>query len=298
MRKAFRITLAASLIMALLPTVLFAQREVLYEQYLQNPMAINPAFTGVREDFNMTLLLRRRWFSLPNFPITQSFAMDGTLANGRLGLGLQALNDRMSPYGTTGIYGSTAYHFTPWGTWKLSLGAQGGINVLPVYDPSTNTSLNRALGSLGVGAWLRSEHFYVGVSKPELLNKGFGQRTIPLAYRTPLYVMVGGSYALAEEWQLHPYALVVQESKQKLRVDLGTRLWYDEKIGVGASYRIVQSPYFQLSAEAQVSKNIRLGYLFNSKPIEGAFNLNPNAPLGIHELMLKFVPSPTAFHTN
>jgi len=55
------------------PVITQAQREVLYEQYIQNPMAINPAFTGIREDFNMTVLLRRRWFTIPNSPITQTF---------------------------------------------------------------------------------------------------------------------------------------------------------------------------------------------------------------------------------
>jgi hypothetical protein len=45
-----------------------AQREVLYEQYVQNPMSINPGFTGAREDFNMTAIFRRKWFNIPNSP--------------------------------------------------------------------------------------------------------------------------------------------------------------------------------------------------------------------------------------
>ncbi|WP_207505405.1 PorP/SprF family type IX secretion system membrane protein [Telluribacter humicola] len=275
-----------------------AQREVLYEQYQQNPMAINPAFTGVREDFNMTVILRRRWFFLPNSPITQTFATDGMLANGKIGIGLQALNDRMSVYGTTGAYGSVAYHLAASGTMKVSLGVQGGVNVLPVYDFSSNTSVNRALGSFGVGLWLRSDRFYAGISKPELLDQGYGSRQFTSVYRRPLYLLAGGQYDLSADVMVLPQVLVVQESGSRLRVDVGARAWFYEKIGLGASFRTAIQNYLQLSAEAQVSNNVRVGYMFNSKAIERGSLTSSTAPAGMHELMLKFVPNPSGFHRN
>lgn len=149
----------------------FAQKEILYEQYIQNPMAINPAFTGARDDFNMSVLLRRRWFLIPNAPITQSFSMDGTVANGKIGLGLQALNDRMSPYYTTGVYGSGAYHWQASVAWKISFGLQGGINVLPVYDFATNTSQNRALASLGQGYGYSRIRYMWGYPNPSYCHR-------------------------------------------------------------------------------------------------------------------------------
>jgi type IX secretion system PorP/SprF family membrane protein len=81
----------------------FAQREVLYEQYVQNPMAINPGFTGVRGDFNMTAMFRGKWFTIQNSPTSQTFAADGTFANGKFGVGFQALNDQTSYFTTTGF---------------------------------------------------------------------------------------------------------------------------------------------------------------------------------------------------
>ncbi|HEV7350570.1 type IX secretion system membrane protein PorP/SprF [Telluribacter sp.] len=276
----------------------FGQREVLYEQYQQNPMAINPAFTGVREDFNMTAILRRRWFFLPNAPITQTFATDGTVANGKVGLGLQALNDRMSVYATTGAYGSVAYHVASTGPVKISLGIQGGVNVLPVYDFTSNTSLSRALGSFGAGIWLRTDRFYAGVSKPELLAQGYGSRASYGIYRRPLYVLAGGQFDLAEDLKLVPQVLVVQEAGTSLRVDVGARAWYNERIGLGASFRTAVRNYLQLSGEVQVSTNVRVGYIFNSRAIEAGANVTSTGPVGMHELMLKFVPNPSGFHLN
>ncbi len=278
-----------------------AQREVLYEQYIQNPMAINPAFTGVREDFNMTVLLRRRWFTIPNSPITQTFAMDGTVADGKVGIGLQALNDRLSPYFTTGVYGSAAYHWDASVSWRVSLGMQGGINVLPLYDFASGVSTNGVLGSLGAGVYVRyAEQFYAGISKPELLSQNFGSgRQSLLTYRQPLFITAGAAFDAGEKMRVLPSVLIVQEKGLPLRVDVGTRAWYDEKVGFGAFYRMASVDYFQLSVEAQLGGNARLGYIFNSRAIEsGIINSNNNNPLTIHELMLKFIPNPTKFHFN
>lgn len=276
----------------------YAQKEVLYEQYIQNPMAINPAFTGVREDFNMSVLLRRRWFFLPNSPISQTFAMDGTVAGGKVGLGLQALNDRMSPYFTTGVYGSAAYHLDASAEWKVSVGIQGGINVLPVYDFASNLSVNRALGSFGAGVWVHSEKYYLGISKPELLSQGYGSRQATFEYKQPLYVTVGATFELVDLVKIAPNILIVQEAGRSLRVDAGARAWYDEKVGVGLFFRSAQVNYIQASGELQVSNNVRVGYTYNSKAHESGIAGTNNTFLSMHELMLKFVPNPSRFHIN
>ena len=279
----------------------FGQKEVLFEQYLQNPMAVNPAFTGVRESFNMTAMFRRKWFNIPNSPSSQTFAADGSFGNGKFGAGFQALNDQTSYFTTTALSASFAYHLGLSDDWKLALGTQAGINVLPVFDISGNT--NRALASVGVGAWLHSEQFYLGISKPEVLSHGFGDQIINIFYRRPLYIMTGGSYEVNEDVLMLPHALIVQEKDHSLRADLGLRFWFNEKIGLGASYRMGGKNnaysdsginYLQLSAEAQLGKNVRLGYFYSTRQVE-QLNMAYSGPKGIHELMLKFVPNPNGF---
>lgn len=294
-----KVALLAVLLIAL--SDVFAQKGVLYEQYVQNPMAINPAFTGVRKDFNMTAIFRRKWFRVQGAPSSQSFAGDGTFADGKFGVGFQALNDQTSAFSTTGVYASFAYHLGLGDAWKLDLGAQGGINVLPVYDLSLVSTNNRALGSFGVGAWLRSDQLYFGISKPELLSPRLGDQRISYYYRRPLYFIAGGSYDLDEDVMLLPHVLIVQEKDYNLRVDLGARIWFSEKIGIGASYRMgggndfnsSNINYLQLSGEVQVGRNVRLGYFYGTRQVE---ILTPTTgPKGVHELMLKFTPNPSGF---
>ncbi|QRR03931.1 PorP/SprF family type IX secretion system membrane protein [Dyadobacter sandarakinus] len=279
----------------------FAQREVMLEQYVQNPMAINPGFTGVRGDFNMTAIFRRKWFNIRNSPASQTFAADGTIADGKIGLGFQALNDQTSYFTTTAFSGSFAYHLGLSDKWKLGLGAQGGINVLPISDFNYGGT-NRALGSFGLGAWLHSDQLYFGVSKPELLSQQFGNQSIANYYRRPLYLTAGGSYDLSPDVMMLPHVLVIQEKDHDLRVDFGSRFWFYEKVGLGASYRIgggynsfsAKVDYVQLTAEVQLGQNVRLGYFYSTRQAEQIY-ANYNGPKGVHELMLKFIPNPAGF---
>jgi len=263
-------------------------------------MAINPGFTGVREDFNMTAMFRRKWFTIQNSPSSQTFAADGTIADGKIGIGFQALNDQTSYFTTTGLSASVAYHISVNDLWKLGIGAQGGINVLPVSDISYST--NRALGTFGLGAWLRSEKLYLGISKPEILSQAFGSQAINNFYRRPLYIMAGGSHELSEDVLMLPHVLFVQEKDHKLKVDIGSRFWFNEKVGIGASYRSgggnnsfsAKVNFLQLSAEVQAGKNVRLGYFYSTRQVEQIY-ASYSGPKGIHELMLKFVPNPAGF---
>lgn len=294
-------TLLSTALAASLVTVALAQREVQYEQYVQNPMAINPGFTGAREDFNMTAIFRRKWFNIPNSPISQSFAADGTVANGKFGIGFQALNDQTSYFTTTSFVGSFAFHLGISDTWKLGLGAQGGINVLPVSD-GTTFSNNRALGTFGLGAWLRSDKAYIGISKPELLSQRFGDQIAGALYRRPLYITAGLSHQLNEDVMMLPHVLFVQEKEHQLRFDFGSRFWFREKVGLGASYRLgggykgfaQKVDYLQLTVEAQVGRNVRLGYFYSTRQAEQIY-ASYSGPKGIHELMLKFIPNPKGF---
>jgi type IX secretion system PorP/SprF family membrane protein len=276
-----------------------AQKEVLYSQYLVNPLAINPATAGNRESFHLTAFFRRKWVTLRNAPVTQSVTADGTVAGGRVGLGFQALNDRMGLYAATGIFGSVAYRFNLPALAKLSVGVQGGVNVLPLYDP-TGPSLNRAVASLGLGVYYQSDRFFAGVSAPELTGQTV-DLTGRFLYRSirPMMVQAGTTLELDENVMLIPSVLISKIPDRPMGFDLNARIWLNEQFGLGASYRqnspgLIQTNYIQALAEYQITSSIRLGYIFNSKAPE-----NPTAGLyfqqSVHELMFRFSPNVLKF---
>lgn len=277
-----------------------AQREVLYSQYLVNPLAINPAYAGARESFQLTALLRRKWLGVRGAPLTQSVAADGTVANGRVGLGFQALNDRMGLFAATGVSGSVAYRFNLPALARLSIGVQGGVNVLPLYDYATASSLNRAIASVGVGVYYQSDRFFGGVSVPELTGRALdlSGRFLYQSVR-PLMVQAGTRFAVGDNAVLIPSVLISKIADRPVGADLNARIWFHEQIGLGISYRhnspgLVQTNYLHALAEYQFTKAIRLSYLFYSQTPE-----NPNASLyfqpSVHEIALRFSPGALQF---
>ncbi len=277
-----------------------AQKEVLYSQYLMNPLSINPAYAGSRESFNLSAFLRRKWISVRYAPITQSVSADGAVANGRIGLGFQALNDRMGLFATTGVYGSVAYRFNLPALAKLAIGVQGGVNVLPIYDVTTAGSVNRAIGSFGVGVYYQSDRFFAGVSAPELGGQ-VSDATGRFLYKSvrPILFQVGVPFEVGEGTVLIPSILVSKIVDRPLGVDINLRAWFNEQVGLGLSYRqnspgYIQTNYLQAFVEYQLTKAIRLGYVFNSQTPE-----SPNAiqydQKSVHEIMLRFSPNVLKF---
>lgn len=278
----------------------YAQKEVLYSQYLQNPLSINPAYAGSRESFHLTAFLRRKWISVRYAPITQSVSADGTVAKGRVGLGFQALNDRSGIFTATGVYGSVAYRFNLPALAKLSIGVQGGISVVPLYDVTAAASINRAVASFGVGLYYKSDRFFWGISAPELSGQ-VTDLTGRYLYKSvrPIMVQAGMPVTVNETTVLIPSVLLSKITDRPLGFDINLRAWFNEEIGLGLSYRqnspgLISTNYVQLFGEYQLTKSIRLGYIFNSQTPE-----SPNAmqydQKSIHEIMLRFAPNVLSF---
>ncbi|GAB4051361.1 PorP/SprF family type IX secretion system membrane protein [Spirosoma litoris] len=278
----------------------YAQKEVLYSQYLLNPLSINPAYAGSRESLHLSAFLRRKWISVRYAPVTQSVAVDGAVANGKVGLGFQALNDKMGVYTTQGAYGSVAYRFNLPALAKLSIGVQGGVSVIPLYDVTTATSINKAVASLGVGVYYQSDRFFAGVSAPELSGQvtDLTGRYIYKSVR-PIMIQAGVPIEVAENTVLIPSVLISKIADRDLGFDINLRAWFNEQIGLGLSYRqnspgVISTNYVQAIAEYQLTKAIRLAYTFNSQTPE-----SPNAmqydQKSVHEIMLRFSPNVLTF---
>ena len=268
-----------------------AQREVQYSQYLVNPLSINPAVTGVRENFHFNAILRRQVIpGVQSLPITQSFAMDGSVGNGKVGLGLQGLNDRVSF--NTAVFGSSSYIF------KISIGALGGINVLPSRNIiSTGGSINKALASAGVGIYYQDETFFGGVSMPEVLKQQYEYNNTSglLNYQRPIFVQIGLKKELTEDIKLTPSILLTKPENSKIRMDVNALLNYKTRFMVGASIRFGTTTYWQGLLAYDFSKNIRIGYTYNSRRVEdfnGQTSSISGVGKGIHEIVFTLQPNP------
>lgn len=277
-----------------------AQREVQYAQYLVNPLAINPAATGARENFHFNAVLRRQFvLGLQGLPITQSFAMDGTVGrNKNVGLGLQGINDRVSL--NTAAFATVSYIHRISETQKIAIGTLVGVNVLPSRSlVGLGSGVNQAVLSAGVGIYYDDELIFGGISMPEILNQdyAYSSSSALLNYRRPIFVQAGIKMGTTDDFRLTPSILLTKPQNGKLRADLNALATLKNKFGAGASIRFGTTTYWQALLSYDASKNIRLGYTYSSRRVEdfwGSANPLPGSGKGIHEIVVTLQPNPQA----
>jgi type IX secretion system PorP/SprF family membrane protein len=83
------------LLLLLLPLTLAGQLNPVSNQYVLNPLIINPAYAGNRGALNIAAFYRRQWVGISGSPETMTLAADAPFLDAKLGLGLIIANDKL-----------------------------------------------------------------------------------------------------------------------------------------------------------------------------------------------------------
>jgi len=87
----------------------WAQTDPLYAQYLNNPLLINPAYTGLNNNFNGSVTYRKQWAGFDGSPTTFNVNGHTSLFDNRMGAGLLILKDRIGASSNTEVHATYAY---------------------------------------------------------------------------------------------------------------------------------------------------------------------------------------------
>src|ERR1700761_680046 len=87
----------------------YAQQDAQFSQYIFNGLYINPAYAGYREDLYFNSFFRSQWTGLEGAPTTFSAAIDGTVKDGKVGLGLMVQHDEIGAQSNIAAYANYAY---------------------------------------------------------------------------------------------------------------------------------------------------------------------------------------------
>lgn len=278
--------------------VTFAQQSPMYTQYMFNTLAVNPAYAGSRNVLSATALLRSQWIGMEGAPVTQTLSFDTSLPNKRVGLGIQAFNDKIGITRTTGVFASYAYRIRMENS-TLALGLQGGVsNFRANYtdvpldeqgqpDLAFSQNVNTYLPNFGAGVYYNTDKFYFGISAPHLLNNTLTNNsavvTNGLIARQYLHLFITSGYVfdLSEDLKLKPSFLINGVKGAPIKVDLNANLWIGDVFSVGAQYGHKSNMSGLL--EFQVTPQVRIGYAYD-RSITPLVNFNS----GSHEIMLRY----------
>jgi type IX secretion system PorP/SprF family membrane protein len=273
-----------------------AQQDPMYTQYMENLQTVNPAYAGSKDLLSMMVVSRNQWVSMPDAPITRTFAVHSPVTGTNMGLGFSILSDHIGPVKQTGMYVDYSYTLNFSKGRNLSLGLKGGVNFYEarISDLTTNdpgdpvfaNDINRNfLPNFGVGAFYHASKYYFGLSVPKLIENSINKNGVSVQNiskeRLHIFFMAGYVFDVNRIVKFKPSILTKYVKNAPVSVDMnGTFLFYD-RLWLGAMYRLGDS--FGGLFQIQVTDQIKIGYSYDL-PINklGAYNN------GTHEIMVSF----------
>lgn len=234
-----------------------AQQLTLHTQYMFNDFALNPGVAGTNFYTPLNMSVRRQWVGIKEAPVTQFISVHNYLGY-NIGLGMQLYNEATGPTRRTGFSFSGAYHLIIKNTDKtdqhtLSFGMSGAINQLTLdktkliphiaNDPTVdNAYASQVVPDINFGLYYHNlDYYYLGFSVFNIIQTKADISNIPNGLQNThvrhYYLMGGTTIQLDKPWLLLPSFLVQGIEATVTQIDIGTRLMYNKKYWLGASYR-------------------------------------------------------------
>lgn len=284
-------------LMFLLSGKLFAQQEPMVSQYMFNGLFLNPAYAGSQECISTTMLYRTQWVKFDGAPQTFTAAVDASIVDNKMGLGLVIVNDRIGVTNLTDIVANYSYNIKL-GEGKLAFGLKAGVshynaalNDLTYWDQQDVVFQGNVNGQVypkfGFGIYYSQKgKWYAGFSIPTLFafNKGydFSMNINQSSYMRRHYMLTGGYvFDLTDNVKLKPSVLFKYLPNAPFQADINCSVLFKDMIWFGASYRTGDAVTAIIEYQATNSFRVGYGYDFTTSEIRKYSN-------GSHEIMIGY----------
>lgn len=274
-----------------------SQQDPQFTQYMYNMSVINPAYaTADEETINIGGMYRSQWVGAVGAPSTGSLFVHWPLTS-RIETGLSIVHDQIGDVvNESNVYADFAYILPMGETSRLSLGIKAGATFFStnfngfVYsddlpDPAFAENLSRTFPNVGVGAFFFGDHYYLGLSAPNLLRTKHLENDsgIVASGVEEVHFFLTGGYVfnLNESMLLKPAFMTKAVSGAPISIDITANMLFNNKVEIGAGYRLDDS--FSGLINLRVSHTMRIGYAYDHTVSNlGKFNS------GSHEILLLF----------
>ncbi|WP_343912663.1 type IX secretion system membrane protein PorP/SprF [Aquimarina litoralis] len=274
-------------------SVMYAQQDPQYSQYMYNMSTVNPAYvTNQRGLISTGLLYRKQWTGIEGSPETANVFGNIPL-NEKVELSVNYVNDRIGEaIRTNNNYFNVdfAYITRISDKFKLSYGLKAGITSFQFNaigsdvsdDPAFSDNNSSLQLNLGAGLFLFSHNFYAGISSPNLLPNDVDIDGVGVSRsKTHLYGVTGFVFDLVDEVKLKPSMVIKQVLDSPLTFDISLNSLIYNKFELGVSYRYEDA--FIALAGFNITRNLKVGYAydFSTSELSGYNN-------GSHEIILLY----------
>jgi type IX secretion system PorP/SprF family membrane protein len=278
-----------TLFFLLIPIGLFGQLAPVTDQYILNPLTINPAFAGNRGSLNAAIFFRKQWAGIAGAPETMTFSADAPMFDEKIGLGFILANDKIGVTKETQLITNYAYKLDV-GKGALSFGLGAGLittntawSDLKVNDPGDEYYLIDSrlfvVPNFSFGTYYSYNNFFAGFSIPRFLSYKFN-------FNKNRYGSKINLVSISPKLKFFPSTLVTITPGEKILFDLNAYFNYVDRFWAGISYRNGRS--FAGLLQFQVNNQLKIAYTYGFDI--GRLGKYSN---GSHEIMLRY-----EFHYN
>jgi type IX secretion system PorP/SprF family membrane protein len=274
-----------TIFLILIPLSMSGQLSPVTDQYVLNPLTINPAYAGNKGDLNIAAFYRRQWVGIQGAPETMTFSADAPIFDDKVGLGLIIINDKVGVTRETYFISNYSYKVNI-GEGSLSFGLGAGIittntawSDLVVLDPGDELYLVDSrrfiVPSFSFGTYYSNRNFFAGLSIPKFIGYKFNYDKNKYMFST------GYVFNISSIVDFMPSTLLTFSPGQKMLFDINAHFNFINRFWVGASYRNGRS--FGALCQFQVNNQLKIAYTygFDTGNLGGYSN-------GSHEIMLRY----------
>jgi type IX secretion system PorP/SprF family membrane protein len=285
-----------TVLLILIPISLSGQLAPVTNQYVLNPLTINPAYAGNRGVLNVAAFYRKQWVGIQGAPETMTFAADLPVLDNKVGLGLVVITDKVGVTKETYIISNYSYTLNI-GEGLLSFGLGAGIittntawSDLVVLDPGDELYLVDSrrfiVPSFSFGTYYTNHNYFLGFSIPKFIGYKFdydknkyGLTVDPSQYS--FLFNTGYAFNLAPKVNFIPSTLLSLTPGKKVLYDLNANFVFNNRFWAGASYRNARS--LGALVQIQINNQLKVAYTydFDTGTLGGYSN-------GSHEIMLRY----------
>lgn len=276
-----------------------AQLQPLFDQYHFNQLVFNPAYAGSKGMLETNFFIHRHSVNIEGAPGSESFTAHTPLANDKIGLGVKFFHDRLGVTNTNYLGIDYAYRMHLSNNLTASIGIEASIanyvinyEKLDAYadgDPAfTGASDSYWAPNAGIGIYLHSDNYYVGLSTVSLLgatddnsNGDVISYDDQFDQTRAVHATVGTLITLSDFIALKPDAMVKAAAGLPTQLDVNLNVIFSNMVLFGAGYRTNGSysitGQYIFSTDNKISAHeAGFGYSYNSMLSDDAVYLSPS----------------------
>jgi type IX secretion system PorP/SprF family membrane protein len=296
--KSIKMKNFTALIFLLIASFAYSQQENQLTQHLYNTTNINPAYAGARETTSVFARHRLQWVGINDAPVNTTASVNMPVGN-NVGLGFSIDNEKAGPSVENNLSVDFSYTIPVFSTYKLSFGlkATAGLldvdfNKLNIEDDSDylfqNNIDNKFSPNIGLGLYLHSDNFYLGLSTPYLLETEHFDKyassdaeSYIINQYINFYLTAGHVFELNSSIDFKPALLIKAVKNETIETDLSANFLFHKKFTAGLNYRWDKSVGALIGFQA--TDSWFFGYTYDMETTELS-----NYNSGSHEFFLRW----------